>query len=618
MAFAALGGLVLALVAVLARVVMLQISPPTELDPESNARQVRYSVEARRGDIVDRRGRVLASTVPGERLFVDPTRLEPPYMPTIEALAEVTGVDLGVVNERVMEAVVRNRRREAAGKVLIQHVRIGGALEPGQAELVRGLDLPGVHLQRLVRRVRAGESVAALMGSVLGLVSYEHAGVFGAEAAFDERLRGRDGHLRYVAAADGEPMWVEPTGVSMPSAGATAAVSLDLRLQEILVEELERAVEVNDAAGARGVVCDPHTGEILAMHDVVRTPEDAVAFDPDVASSAARGEIAWPRFVVIPDTNAPGVDREPALRRNRCVTDVYEPGSTFKPFVWASVTELGVFDPEDKLDTGGGVWRTPYGRRVEDVAKRGEQTWHDVLVNSSNVGMSKAAEELTHEQMQRAIRRFGFGEETNLRLIGERRGLLTPPERWLPSTQTSVSFGYEVAVTPLQMVRAFSVFARRGDEAGTLPELRLTADLDSSGVEARVRRRVLPRWVAEATRSALRDVGEKMDAMVRRRMPEEPSEVVELFGKSGTALLVRPDGRGYLPHQYCSSFVAASPSDDPVIVVLILVEDPGPGRVGAGLHMGSASAGPVVRRVVDRSLSYLGYDRSPKKLDAGR
>jgi cell division protein FtsI (penicillin-binding protein 3) len=237
-------------------------------------------------------------------------------------------------------------------------------------------------------------------------------------------------------------------------------------------------------------------------------------------------------------------------------------------------------------------------------------TWADVLVNSSNIGMIKAGERLSFGQMRDALVRFGFGRPTGLGLPGEAAGLVTSSAAWNKYTHTSVCFGHEVAVTPVQMARAFAAFARPGNLSGTLPTLRLTSPGPGDAVN-HVLYRVLPADVALTTRRTMVDVVTNME----RRMQEKGWRY-DMFGKSGTAKISisgPPEGHvlpvwsnGYLQRQYVGSFVAGAPLEQPRLVIVVTIDDPGPEAVQGRLYFGSASAGPVARRVLERSLLYLG------------
>lgn len=587
---------------VFARVAQLQLAPGEQLSRHIQDRVTRRAQIAPRGDIVDHRGRLLASTRTGFRVFVDPALLKPPYGETIGALAAVTGLSDEAVAERMVSAVSESKERELAGKKPIRYVSIGGVLDDHQLEQARKLKIPGLALEpRSVRETPGGPAMASLVGKV----GIDHDGLLGAELAYEEDMAGEPGHLDYVRDSSGRPMYIEPTGYQPPDKGGEVRLTIDAYLQEIAYEELARGVMEADAAGGRLVMVDPKTGDILAMVDYVRP---GMNLEEPPVRTTLEGRIVQPdssghRYRTI--RNDPGRDIHPSLGRNRCVEDLYEPGSTFKSFAWSSAVEFEVVSPDEVFDTHDGAWQTDYGRPIRDVTPKSFLTWRDVLVFSSNIGMVQGMARLSFEKTRRAVVRFGFGQRVNIGLPGESPGIVTPQSRWSKYTQTSISSGYEIAVTPLQMVRAFSVFARTGELAGTLPNLRLRHREDLSP-DDEVRVRVLPPWVAYLTRDTLKRVGLMMEDRSRRRFPDEPPVKHSMFGKSGTAEIPRPDGKGYFDGQYNSSFLVGAPVEDPRIVLVVVIDDPGPEQIRKRAHYGTAVAGPVVRRVVRRTLEYLG------------
>jgi cell division protein FtsI (penicillin-binding protein 3) len=596
-------------VVVLARVAQLQMAPPAALGDFIDDRVTTRTDLAPRGDLLDRRGRLIAATRTGERLFIDPLRFPQPYDLSIMRLSKEVGLDPDMVGRRLVPKLVENERRIQAGEAPLRYVSIGGVIDDARAEAARALAMPGVHLERRsVRETPGGDLVAPIAGKV----GVDHDGLLGAEWSFEERLEPEHGALRYIHDARGRALWIEAGGLVPPHRGDSVRLSVDLAIQEIATEELARGMADADAQGGRVIIADPSTGEILAMADLVREASGTIPDDP-----ARRRELieAGARFEVLrPD---PGRAVHPALGRNRCVEDVYEPGSTFKPFMWAAATELNLVRPEEVIDTEGGRWRTPYGRLIEDVVDRDEQTWREVLVNSSNIGMVKITDRMTDRQMQLAIRKFGFGARTNVGLAGEAVGLVTDAKDWTKYTRTSVAFGYEVAVTPVQMVRAFSAFARADRFAGALPRLRLVAATERE-LTADPVVRVIPDWVAHLARESMRGVAETMDNRLLREGVIETEPQYSMFGKSGTAEIASPYGRGYLENQHVSSFIAGAPAEDPRIVVLVIIDDPSPDLVRRDRHFGSWTAGPVVRRITDRTLAYMGVAPSADPLGKER
>jgi cell division protein FtsI (penicillin-binding protein 3) len=515
----------------------------------------------------------------------------------------------------------------------IRYVRVSDVLDDATIvrlrETLRTHKITGVHLeQRGVREYPSG----ALAASIIGKIGADERGLLGAERTHEERLSGDAGRILYVRDAKGRPLWMGPDSFELPRRGDDLRLSIDLEIQRIGTDLLQRGVEECDAAGGRLVVMDPATGEILAMVDIVREVPEAAPFPwPDKAPRTPEqqrmrtllyeppAQIPRARYIVVkPD---PRRELHPALARNRCVEDMYEPGSTFKVFTWATATELGVYRPSDVLQTHSGFWRTPYHRLIRDVHGKAQQTWEEVLINSSNIGLSQAAEKMTHDQLHNAVRRFGFGQRTGIGLPGESSGRVTSRKNWRNFTQTSVSFGQEIAVTPVQMARAFCAFARAGDMSGTLPRARLRA-VDDDDPERYVAHRVLRPDVAAMVRRILTVNAQAMEAKMALRNRDERDWRYSMFGKSGTAQIPlgapppgkrRPGKMGYYERQYNSSFIAAGPTENPRLVVLVVIDDPGPALVRANRYYGSDTAGPVARRIMERSLAYLGVPPSPPR-----
>ncbi len=537
-------GMLAGLASVLVRTSQLKLLPGPALRAAMDPRLSTRPEPARRGDLVDARGRVLATSTIGYRLFVDPTQVQ-----DIRTIA----VDLAAATGGAPDEI--DRTILAGGSP--QFIVIEDLLDDRQVRAVRSAGLRGVGLEpRQVRHYPQGDRAA----TIVGLVGFEHTGLSGSEHAFERMLAPRQGRLSYLRDVRRRTLWCEPDGYEPGSQGREVRLTLDLVVQEIAERHLGEAVTRTNAAGGRVVVLDCRTGAILAMCDLLSEP---------------------------PTTPE-------ALRRNRCVTDPYEPGSTLKPFIWAVATELGRADPREIIPCPTDrPYRTGYGRSIRDSHYWGPVSWQEVLVRSLNTGMAIVAERMTHAEMRQAVTRFGFGERTRCGIPGETAGLVTSTARWNSYTQSSVSFGHEIGVTPVQMARAFSAFAT----GGMLPDVRILAGPPAEkGPPVRFVRQVCSPSMASLVRDALAQVmteGTGRPAQSRR---------YRLFGKSGTAQLPRPEGGGYFEDRYVSSFIAGAPLRDPRVVVLCVIDDPDRSRG----HWGAQVAGPVVRDVIDETLVYMG------------
>jgi cell division protein FtsI (penicillin-binding protein 3) len=729
------------MVVLLGRVAQLQLAPSAKLVAQTQARVSTKEDLPVRGDITDRRGRLIASTSFARRVVIDPTIFatanDLPW--AIRTLAQATGLDEASLKLRIDEAIARNNERAA---VAAQWKMLGGpppgwlqslglaeeepatqpatqieADEQAQAEDASNPFSLGLHdpfaatQKRYYAKSAAGISVGTLPGeetaggttsgpqppkpirylpvtdilnaeqesairtavspprassveraaakaqgrkldatpslrgvvlervqvrdfvapadvaSLVGKVGFGHTGLMGAELRQEKTLGGESGAMSYVRDRWGRPLWIEDGFIQPAEHGKPVRLSIDLEIQAIATQELQAQVEKMNAAGGRIVILDSLTGEVLAMTDIVRHIPEAIAFPwvpvDEKGKRLSDGNYDESnRYVALREDPARAI--HPALGRNRCVEDVYEPGSTFKPFVWSTITELGLIPVDKMIDTENGRWRAPDGRPLTDVVERDRQTWEEVLVNSSNIGMVKGAQLLSHKQLHDCVRRFGFGEKTGLDLPGETAGIVTRLQDWKLYTQVSVSYGHNIAVTPVQMARAFAVFSKPGVRAGLLSPIRLTAseDYDASPVAFRV----LPADVAIETREIMAKVVESVE---RRWMKDETPPGgwrYTLFGKSGTALIPlgsppkgfgRPkalNGKSYLGNQFISSFVAAGPVENPRLVCVAVIDDPGPAPTGVSRksRYGSSAAGPLARKSMERILTYLGVPASPR------
>jgi cell division protein FtsI/penicillin-binding protein 2 len=563
-----------ALLGTTVQVVLLKTAPDPRLEAAAGTQRSEAREPARRGQIVDRRGRVLATSLMARRAFADPAliwergweRLREKGVrttdrdPFVEA-AEVVGNALGVppvAIDRVLREHADNR-----------YVVIWPELTEAQAADLRSIHLAGVGVETFPQRVYPADEVGS---QVIGRVGTEQKGQSGAELQHEVALAGMDGSLGFLRDVRRRPLWIDERDHRPSRHGHDVRLALDLVVQEIAERQLDAAVSRYNAGGGRAVVMDVETGDILAIADVLRS---------------RRG---WQEITTDPQRRI-----HASLGRNRNVTDPYEPGSTFKPFVWAVATEQGIFRPGSTVSLPNGPYRTRFGRMIRDVKYTGPVSWKTVLVKSLNGGMAAAAERMSFSQMQSVLERFGFGRRTAVGIPGESEGLLTSPKDWSKYTQTSVCMGHELGVTPVQMVQAFSAFCRDG----TMVPARLT--LGEEGAERDYpppSRRVISEAVALAAREAMEGV------LTEGTGRKAQSEQYRMFGKSGTAQLPRPkgQGKGYFEDRYVSSFIAGAPFEHPRIVCLVVIDDPDKARG----HFGGSVAGPVCRDIVDETLEYMG------------
>lgn len=545
--------IMLGLGGLLVRVVQLQSRPDRPVAALVNSQHSSLTLNGRRGSLFDRRGRVLATSRIAHHLFVDPLLIVDPNTFS-ETLGYALGYDPAWIERRIS-------RRPGS-----RWVSIDRRISDVRIKSIKDEKLSGAAVSTWLARDYPKQQRA---GQVIGVVGRDGHGLEGIESAYERVLRGVDGSLDTVRDAGRRTLWVSAPGYVAPVNGHSIMLTIDLTIQAIAEEALQAACSKFAAPSGQIVVLSAGRGDILAMANFP-------FFDPN------------------------HLDRSrPQIRRNRCVTDMFEPGSIFKPFVWAAAVDADVVGIDQIIDcTKSGFYVSPRGRRLRDTRGHGRLTWEQVLIKSSNIGMAIVGQKLGTGRMHDALRRFGFGQKTQCGLPGESVGKVNPRARWNHYSVTSVPMGHEVAATPIQLVRAFAALANDG----LMAQPRIIFP-QSHEATAPIYERVVSSRTAGLTRRALRR------AVTSGTGRRADSPLYEIFGKTGTAQIAAPDGRGYLEDQYVASFICGAPYEGPRIVVGCFIHRPDTSIA----YYGGTVAAPVARRVVEQTLSYLGVP--PKTSD---
>lgn len=542
-----------AMVAVLGRVWHLQTSPPSAVAQLLDSQHSRSRLLGRRGNITDRQGRLIATTRVATRLFVDPLLVVEP-----QTFSEKVGYKLGYDPAWVEKTI--------AERINSRYVVIDHRMDDRKLHALRQLELPGLSSEpTLVRDYPMG----AVAGQIVGFVGRDGVGLEGVEHELDRKLIGEAGRIRYWRDARKEPLMVDRAGYSAPQDGNSVRLSIDLIIQSIAEEALAAACKEFEAKSGQIVIMHPRTGEILAMANVP-------TFDPNRFGESTVDE-----------------------RRNRCVTDAFEPGSTFKPFVWAAATDAGVAHPTERIDcTSSGAYRFSFGRTLRDAHPVGHVDWDTVLIKSSNIGMGIVGMRLGANRMWQAVNSFGFGSPTGSQLPGESPGILNPLKKWTMYSVTSVPMGQEIAVTPLQLARAFCAFANGGLLVHPTIRAKSAEDIQRESI---IQERVISQSAADHTRQVLRR------AVVEGTGRKADSKLYDVFGKTGTAQVPDRVKGGYIPDHYTGVFVCGAPYDDPAIVMAVVIHSPNKKKG----YYGGIIAAPTAMRVIEQTLPYLGI--APKE-----
>lgn len=539
--------LVLWVVGIEARLIVLQVVQHDDLVAKAERQQMSTIVApAKRGEIFDRNGRLLAYSVDADTIYAVPTEITDP--------AKTAAVLCDALDDCTKKS--REELKERLSQERSQFAYVRRRATPMQAKRVAALELDGVGFRKESKRFYPNRELAA---NLLGYVGLDNVGLGGIEATYDKTVRGREGKLLVQTDARRH---VFSRLERSPTAGASIELTIDEQLQYIAEREVRAGVQASRADAGTAVLMDPHTGEILAM-------------------------ASWPTF----NPNDYGASPESA-RRNRAVQDLYEPGSTFKLVTASAAIEEGVIAPHDVVDVSAGMIR--FGNRVIDDMHRNEQlTFAEVIVKSSNVGAIKVGLRVGAERMGLYIRRFGFGRPSSPDFPGESPGIVWESSKLNDSALASVSMGYQVGVTPLQMAAAASVIAN----GGTLYEPHVVRAVVKGAQRTVVRRKVVRQAILPATAATLTDIMEQvvLDGTAKGARLVQ----YDVAGKTGTAEKL-VNGR-YSPNQANVSFVGFVPSRNPVLTVIVMVDSP---RVGG--DTGGAVAAPIFKRIADASLRRLG------------
>jgi cell division protein FtsI (penicillin-binding protein 3) len=510
-------------------------------------------VPAHRGLITDRNGAVLAVSTPVDSVGANPRvlRLD---ADSLRPLAKA----LGMGQDELRKRLARYSRRH--------FVYLKRRLPPDQAAevmaVVKAHGLKGVRLEREYRRYYPDGEV---FGHLIGFTDVDDQGQEGMELAYDEALSGSPGIKRVLR--DGRRQVVDDVeNVRLPRPGKHLALSIDRRLQFIAYRELKAAVRRHDAISGSAVLLDVHSGEVLAM---VNQP----GYNPNGNRSNRGGRL-----------------------RNRAVTDVFEPGSTMKPFTVAAALELGKVQPNSTVDTSPGYMRVS-GAAVRDHHNLGVIDMATLLSRSSNVGAAKVALSLPRQDFWGILAQFGFGEPTSVGFPGEVGGQLTDPSSWADIDHATLSFGYGMSATTLQLARAYAVLAGDGIR---YPVSLLHQEQRGTGV------RVLRTATAGAVRRLLAGVVGAKGTAPKARIPG-----YSVAGKTGTVKKVGRDG--YSDDRYVGLFAGMAPASAPRFALAVMIDEP-----RAGKFYGGDVAAPVFSAVMGEALRLMNVAPDDLELDRMR
>ncbi|NWF51472.1 MAG: penicillin-binding protein 2 [Nitrospirae bacterium] len=505
-------------------------------------------IQSRRGIIFDRMGRELALNVEMESLYCEPDIINRDSE-SIKKLAFAIEKE----PKEVFAKIPRN------GKF----VWIERKLEPSLSDKIKRLNIKGTGFMNEAKRVYPKGRLAS---HILGFVGIDNQALEGIELQYDKYLRAKGGKVFLDRDAGGR---ILSSGIEKEVKGNNIILTIDEGLQGIIEKEIDKAMLKWRASAASVIMMDPFTGEILAL-------ANRPSFDPNTAGRYRDFE-----------------------KKNRSITDLYEPGSTFKIIVGVGALEEKIVRPDTIFDVSKGGIEVG-GKVIRDVHKHGVLTFKEVIQKSSNVGSIMIGLKLGKDKIYKYAKLLGIGEKTHIDLPGEVSGWIHPPERWSATSLGAIPIGQEVAVTPLQILRAYSAIAN----GGFLVRPHVVSEIISPEGEViysfnkMEERYVISQSTAETFREILKSV--VWEGGTGRCASVDGNEVA---GKTGTAQMIDPITKRYSKQKYVSSFVGFVPADNPRLALIVVIYEP------KGQIYGGVVAAPIFRDIADQSLSYLNIPR---------
>jgi cell division protein FtsI (penicillin-binding protein 3) len=522
----------------LTRSAYIQIIEPDMLKKQGDMRSMRVAANTvQRGSIIDRNGDELAISVPVETVWADPKIIMDNNALAMtehwQALADVLGQNVNKLTTRVVRHPTK------------RFVYLERKISPAMANYIRELKIPGIHLRKESKRFYPTGEISA---HIVGFTNVDDKGIEGVERVYDELLTGVGGSKRFRKDAKGRK--IEILSVEAAQEAKNITLTIDQRIQAIAYKELKGAVQAFKATSGSVVVVNIHTGEILAM-------ANSPSYNPN-----NRRNTAIHRF------------------RNRAITDIYEPGSTMKPLTALTALEFGSAKINTVIDTSPG-WMRLGGRRVNDPINRGKLSIEDILVTSSNMGTTKLALSVPKNFLLDKFFDAGFADDTGTGLVGESSGMMHDRHRWSEFELATLSWGYGLAITPLQLARFYATLANGGIK---LKFSIVKTEQANEGV------RIFSKANANAVMAML-------ESVVDEHVQKAKVAGYRVGGKTGTSFKAVAGGYG---NDYVGLFAGVAPISDPKVVVVVVINDP-----GGDLYHGGEVAAPVFSRVMKGALRVL-------------
>ena len=542
-------------IALISRAFQIQILSGKMLKTLAEKQHIKtLQIEPERGVIFDRNGEKLAASVMAHSVYADPSKINDPA-DVAQKLAPILKVDKSTVIKKL--SGTKN------------FCWLARKISPDQASKVEELNIDNVFLIKEPKRFYPNGELA---GRLIGFVGLDYTGLEGLELKYDNYLKAAPEKLTWARDARGNRLYsMAEKPVNQQEEGYNLILTIDNRIQHIVESNLTEAITAKGARGGFIVVMNPKTGEILAL-------ADQPGFDPNKFSSYDIGK-----------------------GKNKVITDCFDPGSTFKPFLVAAALEEGIAKETDRFNCENGIYKV--ADRVIHEAQRkqyGSLTFHDILKYSSNIGCVKISEKLKKERFYHYITQFGFGSKTGIDLPGEASGLLRAPQNWTRVDTSTIAFGQGISVTAIQLISALSAVANNGQ---LMRPYIVGAIVDKQGQIIKkfsptpVRQVVSPKTAKRLT-AILKDVVGEDDGTGNKAKIDN----VAVAGKTGTSQKLDTSRRTYSSGKVRTSFMGFFPAEDPQIAILVTLDEPQRDK------WGGVAAAPVFKKISEKILTCFKTD----------
>jgi len=523
------------------------------LDISKKQQQGKIIQKPKRGTILDCTGRVLAASNKVRTIFAEPRIIKDPKE-TSNELAPIIDIGAHIICKLITESKNPGFTEIKTPATALQCTNAG--------------KIYGIGIQSQWQRYYPMKFLAA---NIVGFASTDNIGLEGIELRYNTILAGEPGYNTFLADARRRPIRLTQQH-SILKDGTGLILTIDSVIQQFARAELIKQYEAYKAEAAIAIVAEPETGAILA---IVSLPD----FNPNEIANA-----------------------EPNNFRNRAITDTFEPGSILKPITAAIALDAGVVDYNETIFCENGNWHGKGFGRIGEYRKGfGDLTVREVLIKSSNIGIAKIGQRTGKEKLYKGLRLFGFGRKTGIDLPGEVPGLMWPVKKWNGYSVTRIPFGQEISVTAMQMVRAFCTLANGGS---AVKPFVVKAMAESDGQVSNLKQPSPPVGFVVKPQVANWVVTEALTGVVNEGTGKRAKlKKWQVFGKTGTANIAKPDKKGYSDTDYIASFIGGAPAEKPAIVVLVSIRKPDK-SLGKG-YTGGTVAAPVAGKIIERTLTYL-------------